>query len=213
MKFIKWLLELFKIGTQKDEVSTPPIINQEIPTKEDIRQFPKKKIAIIVGHGNGDGGADTWNGSNEFEYNSLVAEYVKNESSQLIETFYRTSSGIVGVAAEAVAWKPDICIELHLNSYNGLAKGCEVLVLEGDKESERLARNFAVSFALKFQRVVRGDKGVKWIGNRDRGAASLRALSPIKQSILIEPMFCDNKLEWIEPNMYAKFLTKWINEL
>ena len=181
---INLILSIFKNGTQKPEVSTiPSVVNQETPTKQEVKQFPKKRIAIIIGHGNGDGGADTWNGSNEFEYNSLVAEYVKNESSQLIETFYRTSSGIVGVAAKAVAWKPDICIELHLNSYNGLAKGCEVLVLEGDKESEKLARNFAVSFAIKFQRVVRGDKGVKWIGNRDRGAASLRALSPIKQSL------------------------------
>lgn len=45
MKFIKWLLGLFKNGTQKTEVSTvPPVINPEVPTKEEIDNFPGIKL-------------------------------------------------------------------------------------------------------------------------------------------------------------------------
>lgn len=41
MKLIKWLLGLFKNGTQKPKVSTvPPVVNPEAPTKEEIDKFP-----------------------------------------------------------------------------------------------------------------------------------------------------------------------------
>lgn len=214
---MKWLKDLIKRIFSKNMNPGPsapsgqPI--PEVPKKEDIDSFPKKKIALIVGHGNGDGGANTWNGSNEFNYNSFVAEGVKNKSKQLVKTFYRGNSGIVGVGLSAVAWKPDVCIELHLNSYNGKAKGCEVLVLQGDKRSAELAREFAWKFTSKFGRVLRGDQGVKWISSGDRGAASLKAVSPIAQSILVEPFFCDNKDEWIEMEKYEKFLIEFIDGL
>ena len=208
-----WLKRLFvKKSTRKDSVGAEI---PEQPKMEEVESFPKKKIAIIVGHGpkGKDGGANTWNGSNEFAYNSLVAEYVKSKSKHLVKVFYRGSTGIVGVAMEAVAWKPDCSIELHLNSFNGKAKGCEVLCLEGDNQSAILGRSFASEFTQKFDRVLRGEQGVKWLGSRDRGAASLKALSPIKQSILIEPFFCDNKEEWIETSKYSEFLVEWIDGL
>jgi len=215
MKLIKWLLHLFKIGTQKPEASAtvPPIINPEPPTKEEVDNFPKKKIAIIIGHGSGDPGASTWNGSNEFLYNSNVAEYIKANSKHDVKLFYRSSTGIVGVALKAVSWNPDVSIELHLNSYNGKAKGCEVLVLDNDEKSGELARSFAASFTSKFDRVLRGDKGIKWLSSGDRGAASLKVLMPIKQSILVEPFFCDNKEEWLEWDEYAKWLNGWLNDI
>jgi N-acetylmuramoyl-L-alanine amidase len=215
MKIINWIKNLFK----KSKVANPPIVTPpakpipEIPSKEETQEFPKKRIAIIVGHGNGDGGADTIDGSNEFEYNSFVAEYVKKNSKQLVETFYRGPSGIVGVGLKAVAWKADISIELHLNSFNGIARGCEVLVLNGDKESAKIGTLFARSFCEKFSRVLRGDNGIKWLSTADRGGASLKAVSPIKQSILVEPLFCDNRLELLPKETYAKFLTNFVDEL
>lgn len=206
-----WIKSLFK----KKKASAKEVPIPEQPTMEDAESFPKKKIAIIVGHGpkGKDGGANTWNGSNEFAYNSLVAEYVKSKSKHLVKVFYRGSTGIVGVAMEAVAWRPDCSIELHLNSFNGKARGCEVLCLSGDNESAVLGRSFASEFSQKFNRVLRGDRGIKWLASGDRGAASLKAVSPIKQSILVEPFFADNKEEWIEAGEYARFLTDWMDKL
>jgi N-acetylmuramoyl-L-alanine amidase len=201
---------------KKEIEKVDPVKNPEIPTKEEIDSFPSrpiklKRIAIIIGHGNGDGGASTWNGSDELKYNTFVAEFVKKTSKHKIETFYRTSSGIAGVARKAVEWQPDITIELHLNSYNKKAKGCEVLVLDGDKASAVLAKSFAKAFTDKFKRVVRGDDGVKWVGPREDGGFSLNKLSSVKQSILVEPFFCDNKDEWIEPQVYAKFMVEFLD--
>lgn len=213
---MQWLINLILSLFQKDKPKSdnvPPVVNPEPPTKEEVDNFPKKKIAIIIGHGNGDGGANTWNGSNEFAYNSVVAEYIKKHCKHNIETFYRGSSGIVGVALKTVSWNPDISIELHLNSYNGKARGCEVLVLEGDNQSAELGRKFAHAFCREYERVMRGDKGVKWISSGDRGAASLKVLKPIKQSILVEPFFADNPNEWIEPLDYAKHMVNFLNEL
>lgn len=104
-------------------------------------------------------------------------------------------------------------IELHLNSYNKKAVGCEVLVLDKDIQSSITAKSFASAFAKKFNRVKRGEGGVKWIKAGDRGYGNLNSVSIAKSSMLVEPFFCDNPEEWIEPVTYAEFLIEWIGEL
>lgn len=194
----KWIKNIFK--------------KQELPAPmPEIKPNTKKKIAIIIGHGAGDGGATGWNGVEEYSYNHKVANILlENVHNHELKLFYRTASGIVGVASRVVLWQPDISIELHCNAYNGEAFGCEVLCLKDDIKSGEMAKSFAANFGAKFNRKLRGDKGVKWIINSDRGYASLSALRPIGQSILVEPFFLDNKNEWIEPLTYAEFLAQWI---
>jgi len=175
---------------------------------------PIQKVAIIVGHGNGDSGAMGWNGVSEFDYNSAVAKSLEiSDTGKEIKAFYRSASGITGVAASAVKWNPDIVIELHLNAFNGKAKGCEVLCLEGDLLSGEKAKSFSKLFCEKFNRVKRRDAGVNWIGSSDRGGLSLRSLSSTSYAILVEPFFIDNKEEWIDPKEYAAFLKEWIKGL
>ena len=214
MKFIKWLIELFKYGTQRKEVST----ELNVPETPGSSTSDIKKVAIIIGHGPAgkDGGAESKDGKrNEFEYNSFVAEYIENTAlhGKKIKVFFRGKTGIVGVAMEAVAWMPDLSIELHLNSFNGTAKGCEVLVLKGDNESAEIGKSFAKSFASKFNRVTRRDQGINWIASADRGGASLKAVSPIKRSILVEPFFIDNDSEYIAPSVYAEWLCSWLKSI
>lgn len=212
MKFIKWLLSLFRRHSDDTQTTTPPI--ESNPSKESNSSTSDiKKVAIIVGHGNGDGGAESKDGKrNEFEYNSIVAEHI--EKSQLhgknSKVFYRGKTGILGVALEAVTWMPDLSIELHLNSFNGIAKGCEVLVLKGDNESAEIGKSFTKSFCSKFNRVARRDEGINWINGSDRGGASLKAVSPIKRSVLVEPFFIDNDSEYIAPSVYAEWLCTWL---
>lgn len=210
-KIIGLFKSLFKTGKKiEPETNAPSIPNS-----------PRKKIAIIVGHGAGDGGATGFNGVEEYSYNHKVANIVmENVTNHEIKIFYRTASGIAGVASRVVLWQPDMSIELHCNAFdgdfkkgiNGTASGCEVLVLVGDGESERLGRSYVKSFKEKFNRKPRHDMGIKFIDKGDRGGASLKAVSPIKQSILVEPFFIDRKEEWIEPLTYAEFLAKWLSE-
>lgn len=175
---------------------------------------PIKKVAIIVGHGNGDSGAMGWNGVSEFDYNSAVAKSLEiSDTGKEIKVFHRSASGITGVAASAVAWKPDMVIELHLNAFNGKAIGCEVLCLEGKTSSGEKAVDFADKFTKKFSRVKRRSNGVNWISSSDRGGLSLKKLSSVQYSILVEPFFIDNKNEWIDQQEYAGFLKEWIKGL
>lgn len=211
MNIIKAIWDYFKKAKPspvKPVPEKPTSPSNQVP-KHDIR-----KVAIIIGHGNGDSGAMGFNGMSEFNYNSFVAEEVANAKiDKEVKLFYRGSSGILGVAAKAVAWNPDLTLELHCNAFNGTAKGTEVLCLKGDEKSGVVAKSFALAFTKRFSRVLRRDQGINWIDSGDRGAASLKAVSLTKYSILVEPFFLDTPSEWVEPMNYAKFLIEWLNEL
>ena len=184
----------------------------ELPVKEG--SFSIKNVAIIIGHGAGDSGA-TGQGTNEFAYNSKVADIVlkSKEHGKNIKLFFRDSRGIGGVNGDVKKYNDDFSLELHLNSYNGSAKGCEVLTLAGDSASIKVARKFADSFCLKFGRVKRDGDGVKELRSSDRGHYSLLSVNDPPPSILVEPFFIDNKAEWIEPEVYAEFLIGFLKEL
>ena len=213
--FFKFIWNLLK-GDDSGKISIPaptpaPI---ELPAKGTESVFDIKKIAIIVGHGNGDSGAGGWNGVEEFAYNSQVAKIIEaSDIGKQKQIFWRGSSGIVGVAAKAMAYGPDMTIELHLNAYNGVANGCEVLCLNGDPKSGALGRSFAKSFTDKFGRKLRRELGINWINSGDRGGTSLKAVSAAKYSILVEPFFIDTPSEWIDPKVYAEFIVNWLREI
>lgn len=202
---MKYLLALIKAF-----FGSKPSVNPQLPINIPT---PPKKIAIIIGHGNGDSGALGWNKVEEYSYNFKVAEIIKANCKKDIMLFYRTSTGIIGAATRVVAWGPDISIELHCNAYNGQVSGCEVLCLAEDKSSEILGKSFAKEFTEKFKRKLRGDEGIKHIGPKDRGYTSLKAVSPIAQSILVEPFFIDSEAEWIDQTEYGEWFAGWINEL
>lgn len=172
-----------------------------------------KKVAIIIGHGNGDSGAMGWNGMSEFNYNSFVADEISRANTgKEVKLFHRGSTGIAGVAAKAMAWGGDITIEMHLNAFNGKAKGCCVLTLK-DQVSIDIGRKFSKSFCEKFNRIMRDGDGVVELSRGDRGHFSLACVNDPAPSILIESFFIDNKDEWIEMIDYANFLIEWIKGL
>lgn len=171
-----------------------------------------ERVSLIVGHSKSDKGA-YGHATNEWDYNSFVAEYVKANSTKQIGVFYRGATGIVGVAAQALTFKPDLCVELHLNSATAAAKGCEVLVKKGDKPSDWFGQNFAQLFCKKFARTMRRNDGTFDIGSSDRGYTSLRALELSPAEILVEPFFLSNPAEKLSKEEYAQFLLEWINGL
>lgn len=171
----------------------------------------KKKIVLIVGHSPKDSGAIGWNGVKEFDYNHQVAKMLNK--SHGVDYIIRGEGGIAGAALSALAKNPDLIMELHLNAYNGQAKGCCALVLKGDDTSALYARKFTSMFCSKFNRVLRADKGVVWVDKSDRGGFSLSVLYPAKAAILLESFFIDNKNEWIEIEDYYKFMVEFIESL
>jgi N-acetylmuramoyl-L-alanine amidase len=209
MKYLKWLIEFFTPKKTPDEVIIPPKKPlEEIPTKEDIDNT--LKIALIRGHGGADSGA-VGNGTSEVEFNTYVMEYVLKHTKRNVKCFYGDSS--IKAVLSSLIFRPDISIQLHLNSYNTQAHGCEVLVIDGDTKSYRIAESFAREFTLKFGRTMRRPEslGRKVLSSSDRGVASLKA--SVGKRVLVEPFFIDNKNDFVPKEDYAKFLTKWINEL
>lgn len=196
-------------------IETPPQV--EVPSSDlgpSVATKKIKKIAIIIGHGHGDPGALSKYDSpikEEYVYNKKVAEYIKeNVRSKEIKLFYRGSTGITGVNTQVRLWDDDLSLELHCNSYNGKAYGCEILALSGDKESIKIGQDIAQDFCKRFNRKLRDGDGVKELKKKDRGHYSLALVDDGYPSILLEPFFIDNPNEWIDPVIYGKFLVEWI---
>ena len=203
-----WLKNKFKKIFGKNNPTPSAPTKPESPTPE-YTPKPGIKIALVRGHGGNDSGA-TGNGTNEVEYNTWAMDYVAKYSKRNLKLFKASSSMDAIVASRS--FSPDITIQLHLNSFNGQAHGCEVLVLNGDTKSYPIAEKFSKELTQRFNRKMRGDKGKKILDGSGRGAGSLYATkSGVK--ILVEPFFIDNKTDFIPKELYAKFLLDFTEKL
>lgn len=215
MNWLKNLLRRIFSKNMNPVPSVPPKQPMpEIPTQEEVESFPidkSLKIALIRGHGGKDMGAEGC-GTNEVEYNTWVMNYVSSKTKRNVKLFMGDSSMIA--VGKSILWSPDISIQLHLNSYNGSANGCEVLVVKGDTKSYALAEKFAKSFTEEFGRTMRRpeSKGKKLLESGDRGIASMKA-SALGVKILVEPFFIDNKNDFVPKEEYAKFLTNFVDKI
>lgn len=203
-----WIKNLFKKKPVSIPVEKNPI-DEAIKVPKPLDPIGKAKIAILVGHGAGDPGASCFNGMAEHDYNKKVAGIIKAKMPN-VTVYFKHSMGWAPVYAQLAVSRPDVCIELHLNAYNGKAFGCEVLITS--EVSRSLGEKFAAMFCLKFGRTMRGQKGIKWLKSGDRGFGNVYGASKVaKKAILVEPFFCDNKNEWIEPEAYAEFLVEFLS--
>lgn len=183
--------------------STPPVEKKPAPKKPSLG---KLRVAIIRGHSKRAQGADAFNGISEYDYwkktNSLIG-HTKHE----IKEFTRDDGGITNACRHAGAWKADIIIETHFNSYNRSAKGCEALYIG----SYSLAKSFCDFMAANYGKSNRGAKNLSGGGN---GKYNIQqAESQAEDCILIEPFFGDNLNDYIEPQVMAKALTDFINTI
>lgn len=214
MKLLNWIKNLFKKESPKTEAPKNDISRDLTPSKPSetpSSSKPKKKIVLIVGHSPTDSGAIGWNKVKEFDYNLQVAKMLNK--SHGLDYVVRGKGGIAGAALEAITKNPDLILEMHLNAYNGKAKGCCALVLKGDDASAVYARKFTKMFCDKFNRVLRSDKGILWVNSSDRGGFSLSVLKPAKAAILLESFFIDNPDEWVSVEDYYKFMVEFIESL
>lgn len=199
-----------------------------------------KRIAIIVGHTKSSKGAATYkvNGLREREYdwNKARAEEIKAHLDQYYpnkecKIFYRDGIGREGVAKLVGKWGAELCLELHFNSigHDADAFGSEMLVLEKDDLSAKIAYIFIDELSKQFKTKKRGNfstkdgknlAGVRPRGSKDRGYHNLyyvkKAGVPVR--LLIEPFFGGTKTheskQFIEdPQKYSRTLGNIIGQL
>lgn len=189
----------------------------------------KKKVAIIVGHTKASAGSVAYNGQSEYVFNSEVAKLIEKQNKAEkrfdLRTFFRDQIGIAGVAQQVAEQMPDcdLSLELHLNSFDKVALGCECLIAynathypEADQAADLITDAISKEFGIK----QRHDDGVLVVKEGGRGFRNLYLMDvvgKVKAPLLIEPAFCnfrtDESLAIIEnPDKYAATLYNFFTD-
>ena len=145
------------------------------------------KAAIIIGHSKNDKGAA--NGKhNEYDYNSEIAELVKEFAPFNVVVIYRT--GLYSqVPNDVNKTKADIAISLHCNAFNKIASGTCTLS-SGSNGSLALAEIIQKKMVSVFQLKNRGVVKRK---RNERGGLILHETK--MPCVLLEPFFIDSDLK------------------
>lgn len=168
-----------------------------------------KKVTIDVGHSATDGGAinKTYNVS-EFEFNLGLSKLLEKElKDKGFDTEVVLRESYAKLPAQINATNCDICISLHANAYNKIASGTEVLYWHTSSRGKKLASilqdNIVGCLGLR-------DRGIKPLENNSRGGSQLRKTS--MPTVIIEPFFIDNDVDYMIADECCKELAKSIAE-
>jgi len=146
------------------------------------------KVAIVVGHDKVEQGAfSNLLKKSEFAYNSEVAKLIG------FDTYFRDTKGgystkIAELSKRIKAKNYDLVIELHFNSFNAIANGCEALYFQGSVKGQRFAEMFVSRIVQEYGTTPRGAKSRI---ESDRGGLFLKSINA--PCIILEPFFGDNK--------------------
>ena len=165
------------------------------------------KIAVVVGHDKIEQGAfSNLLKHSEFGYHSEVVKHLP------FDIYYRDSSihGYKGkmtkLANEINKNNYSLVVELHFNSFNGVANGCEALYFKGSEIGKRQAEIFVDSVIKDYLTTARGAKEIS--KESDRGYWFLKLINA--PALILEPFFADNKeaIAFKDVEKYAKVLIK-----
>lgn len=165
------------------------------------------KTAIVVGHNaRAQGAVRVTDGRTEFDWNSELAEMIRDHDKRNIRIFYRTPGGgysaeIDRVYAEVDKWGANVSIELHFNgALSPEATGC-LMLSSGSLKSMRLAAALGKRCSAL---LGNPDRGIKKVTRHDRGGRSLwQGKAP---AVLTEPYFGSNPTE-------CKRASVWMDQL
>ena len=201
------------------------VASESIKARRRRKKSPKKiaRVAICVGHSReGDSGAVSVGGVNEWCYNRDVAEILKDQLKQrgiysvIIDDYPASSyrAAMRACAEEVDKHDVDIAIELHFNSFDSSsAEGFEYLYYESSAKGKRLALCLEKAHEEAVQ--PQKNRGIKAIGSKGRGSGFLRSVRP--PAVICEPFFGSNPKEWVllgqKPSVvasiYADGITKY----
>jgi len=145
-------------------------------------------VAVVVGHDTIEQGAfSNLLKQSEFAYNSEVAKLIG------FDTYFRDTKGsyptkMAELSKRINAKKYDLVIELHFNSFNAIANGCEALFFQGSVKGQRFAEMFTARIVQEYGTKPRGAKPRI---AKDRGGLFLKSINA--PCIILEPFFGDNK--------------------
>lgn len=160
-----------------------------------------KRIAILVGHRQISGeGAVNYLGETEYSFNYRIAHKLTGKLKREMEIdgglFYREKYESIPLIGEDIAeYDPDLCIELHFNSYHRPITGAvsEVLISKeySNYKTIMLAKMFldGMKNAFNFK-----NRGMKRIQKGDRGHINLDSILRCNKyvtCILVEPVFAN----------------------
>jgi N-acetylmuramoyl-L-alanine amidase len=158
------------------------------------------RLAVVVGHTKESPGAYSAQPLrlSEYDYNTQVAQEMYRyamEKGLQTKIFTRDSGGLTKAYKEINEYCKDdgVVIELHLNAFNGKAKGTETLFDMEPTESIDFAREIHEVMLAVFNRKGKEDRGIKKRLPGDRGYLNLALCKA--PSCIVEPAFCDNRDE------------------
>lgn len=159
------------------------------------------KIYVCTGHanyGNMISSADgtSVGGCNEYNYNRDLLPYIKKWCEKVgieccIDTpevgkLHSLEDEINYYISHANAKNYDLVIQLHLNAYDGTAKGCEVWYYPSSSSGMRYANNVCNKLGTVWKnRGIKESKTLYWLR---------KTIAP---SILIESFFCDSASDYL----------------
>tara|TARA_R100001440_G_scaffold1960_1_gene6103 strand:+ start:525 stop:1238 length:714 start_codon:yes stop_codon:yes gene_type:complete len=194
-KAIEHLNEIEKL---KEHPKNIPFPTNSIPRD-------KLNVAICVGHSRqGDTGAVSCGGINEWTYNKKVAEYLKSDLQEYgISSFIVDSyGGNYGSYASSMKWlakhldeqKASIALELHFNAAdNPKAEGMEMLYWHTSRIGLSIAE-YLIKSCQRFFPLTK-NRGTKAIKTGNRGGLMLK--TPSQPCCILEPFFGSNWQDWI----------------
>lgn len=165
----------------------------------------KLNVAICVGHSReGDTGAVSCGGINEWTYNKRVAEYLKSDLQEYGITSFVVDQygGTYGSYVSAMNWlvkylkeqEASIAIELHFNaSDNPKAEGMEMLYWNTSRIGMSLAE-YVLRGCQRYFPLIK-NRGIKSRKKGDRGGTFLRKTT--MPAIITEPFFGTSWQDWI----------------
>lgn len=179
-----------------------------------------KRIAIVVGHSEKAQGAENYQGTSEFDFNSAIAAKVALELQHNYDcdakVFFRKSN-IVEVGTRVKQFDPHFSLELHFNAAGYPVSGpqTEILCLDYKIGLEK-AQKLAAAFDAEYRYKLRRDKGAKILGHESRGFMNLQSTGKM-DALLIEPVFGDFETAaakdfFAKPERYVAFLVGYISK-
>lgn len=177
-----------------------------------------KRIAIVVGHSEKAQGAENYQGTSEFDFNSAIAAKVALELQHNYDcdakVFFRKSN-IIEVGTRVKQFDPHFSLELHFNAAGYPVSGAQTEILcLNYKTGIELAQRMAAAFEAEYRYKLRRDKGAKVLGPESRGFMNLHSTGKM-DALLIEPVFGDfetaaSKDFFAKPERYVTFLVNYI---
>lgn len=167
------------------------------------------KIAFVIGHDKTSPGAYShFLHTSEYIYNSEVASYLAT-----IGDIYKRPLGggyntqMRKLAEQINPKNYDLVAELHFNSFNKKANGCESVIYKGNHYTGQLGDDYCTATCKKYGTKNRGVKEV------DKGGRGYGFLSMINaDAIILEPFFGDHEesLKFENHAEYAQVIKEWL---